>query len=257
MDVDVPNSDGHTPVFAAITHCRLDCLKALALRGANLSRRDFAAGNTPAMVAASHGQTSCLCYLADEVGKQVLAERNYDGLSCACFAVLCGREETLAAIAATDSSLLLDSDPHGRSAPHYAASVGKVACLRIMAHAVSSSTVAVALEAAATQKSMAATTKLKNEALRFPVPAGNKRQVIHNREEQQQQRQHGLDPEHPFATCLDTNGESPLHAAARAGCSEAFEYLKNAGFVPSDVNVHGEDCLWLAAANNRVSCEMT
>lgn len=222
--MDVPNSDGHTPVFAAVTHCRLECLRALADAGAELSRRDLAAGNTPAMVAASYGQTSCLRFLFDRAGRQSLADRNNDGLSSACFAVLCGRDETLAAIAEIDPSLLLDPDPKGWSAPHYAAAEGKIDCLRVIAEAC-------------------ATTAAKTEAASDRVaPMADWRDQLPR------------ERKNPLSACLDEQRESPLHVAARAGQLQVFEYLVNeAGLRPEDANARGETCLWIAAAYDKVS----
>lgn len=223
--MDVPNSDGHTPVFAAVTHCRLDCLRELSVLGADLSRRDLAAGNTPAMVAASHGQTPCFRYLVDKAGRRVLLDRNNDGLSAACFAVLCGRDETVAAIAEIDPAFFLDPDPRGRSTSHYAAAEDRVNCLRIMANACAISGMA----AEAVERASASVADLCNK-----------------RSPDKQQ--------HPFMACLDKQGESPLHVAARAGHLRAFAYLVNeVGLRPEDVNARGETCLWLVAANNRVS----
>lgn len=220
-DFDVPNSDGHTPVFAAITHCRLDCLRALSALGAKLNRRDISAGNTPAMVAASHGQTSCLRFIVKREGRRVLSDRNNDGLSSACFAVLCGREETLAAIAEVDVSLFLEQDPKGRSPPHYAAAEGKVDCLRIMADAC----IAAAVAAEASSAAVRVTGWFNGHP-----------------------RKH-----YPFIACVDAQGESPLHVAARAGHTKAFAYLaKNTGLRPENSNALGRTCLWIAAANNRV-----
>lgn len=224
VNLDVPNFDGHTPVFAAVTHGKINCLRALAVMGAKLSRRDYAAGNTPAMVAASHGQTACLCYLAERAGSQLLSDRNNDGLSSACFAVLCGREEALKAIAKYDTSLFLDPDPKGRSCPHYAAAEGALNCLRIMASACTAATAAEESAHGASAK-MAAWWK------------GDR-----------QRKQ-----ECPFTACLDNQGDSPLHVAARAGHLDAFEFLvSEAGLRPDDSNARGETCLLLAAANGRV-----
>lgn len=209
-----------------MTHCRVDCLHALAVVGARLTRRDFAAGNTPAMVAASHGQTPCLRYLVKRAGRHLLSERNNDGLSSVCFAVLCGREEALAAIADIDPSLLLDPDPKGWSGAHYAAAEGKVGCLRIMADACTS--------AAAASKG-----KSKGKGPASMMAGWFERAPPRRR--------------HAFAACLDRDGESPMHVAARVGHLEAFAFLAiETGLRPEDRNARGETCVWIAAANNRV-----
>lgn len=58
---------------------------------------------------------------------------------------------------------------------------------------------------------------------------------------------------HPFEGCLDEDGESPLHVAARAGHLRVFAYLMDeVGLRPEGTNARGENCLWLAAANERV-----
>lgn len=175
------------------------------------------------MVAASHGQTSCLKIIIKREGRWVLSDRNKDGLSSACFAVLCGREETLAAIAEVDASLFLEQDPKGRSPPHYAAAEGKLNCLRIMADAC------IAAAAAAAAEESSATVALTGWFKGSPRK------------------------EYPFVDCVDAQGESPLHVAARAGHTKAFAYLVDSTRLrPEKLNVHGRSCLWIAAANNRV-----
>ena len=267
-DLDVPNSDGHTPVFAAVTHCRLDCLRALSAVGARLARRDLAAGNTPAMVAASHGQTACLSYLVERAGPQVLSERNDDGLSSACFAVLCGRDETLEAIAGVDPWLVLDPDPKGWTAAHYAAAEGKVGCLRIIAEACADNQAVLDRVTGGggggggksdgnTGGGGGGTSILSgwwgsNSGGGIGVdwsglPSSSSSAAAAAADRKRQLR-------YPFTVCLDKQGESPLHVAARAGHLQAFAYLVNeAGLSPTDGNARGETCLWLAAASGRVS----
>lgn len=230
VDMDVPNNDGHTPVFAAATHGHVDCLHELAILGAKLSRRDLAAGNTPVMVAASYGHTRCVRYIAERAGRRLLADRNDDGLSAACFAVLCGREKTLSEIANIDSSLLLDPEPStGQSAAHHAAVEGKVGCLRVIAEACAAEAAAIAAQ--------------EKNASGLIAGLWDRRPSSHK----QQQK-------YPLTACLDGLGESPLHGAARAGNLESFAYLiSEAGLRPEIANGQQETCLWLAAANNRVS----
>lgn len=272
-DLDVPNSDGHTPVFAAVTHCRLDCLHALAAVGARLDRRDLAAGNTPAMVAASHGQTLCLTYLAERPGGlRLLSERNDDGLSSACFAVLCGREDTLGAIARIDPWLVLDPDPKGWTAAHYAAAEGKVGLLRIIAEACADNeavlrrvTGAVVAGGSGSGSGSRSGGGSGSGAWSFAgwwgsntgggvgvewSGASSSSSLSSSSSAADRKR----NVRYPLTACLDKQGESPLHVAARAGHRDAFAYLVNeAGLRPEDGNARGETCLWLAAASGRVS----
>ncbi|CAM9856530.1 unnamed protein product [Scytosiphon promiscuus] len=215
-NLDVPNADGHSPAFTAITHGQPECLRVLTVAGADLARRDLASGNTPAMIAARRGCTECLLYLVARAGCQLLSERNHDGLSAACLAVLCGKNETLSAIAEIDPGLLLDPDPKGRTAVHRAAAEGMLGCLEVMAKAcVKSEPVSDRVTACCAED---------NGRLR-----------------------------HPFEACLDEEGESPLHLATRAGHLEVFAYLVNeAGLRPEAANARGENCLWLAAASGRL-----
>lgn len=260
-DLDVPNSDGHTPVFAAVTHCRLDCLRALAGVGARLARRDLAAGNTPAMVAASHGQTLCLTYLVERAGRQLLSERNDNGLSSVCFAVLCGREETLAAIARVDPWLLLDPDPKGWTAAHYAAAEGKVSCLEIIAEACADNesvldqvTGAAAAAGGGGGSSLFSGWWGSNPGARGIGVDWSRLASSSASSSSSASADRKRHLRYPFTACLDKQGESPLHVAARAGHLQAFVYLVNeAGLRPEDANARGETCLWLAAASGRVN----
>lgn len=260
-NLDSPNNDGHTPAFAAASHGRPECLRALAVARADLARRDLPAGNTPAMVAASHGRTECLRYLVARAGRQLLSERNNDGLSAACLAVLCGKEQTLAAIAEMDPELLLDPGPKGWTAVHHAAAEGKLDCVKIMAMAcarnetvldrapgiggsIDSEDTVGADGASSLQYDPAGETfvgaevggdKVASSTLPLCGAEGNKR------------------PPHPFEACLDEEGESPLHVATRAGHFEVFAFLVNEGGLrPESANARGENCLWIAAANGRV-----
>lgn len=239
-DIDIPNTDSHTPVFAAITWSRLDCLCFLASEDANLRHRDFV-GNTPAMVAASHGQTECLQFIVETAGLAVLSDRNHEGMSAACFAALCGRELTLLAIGQIDRAILREQDRKTRrSAAHYAAAEGQLSCLRILADATSDTISAETTKARKSEGGVGIGTNSAGAAALVTRWFKG--------------RHHTL-TRHPLADYIDLDGESPLHAAARGGHMGAFTYLASeAGLSPEDRNGRGETCLWLAAAYDQV-CE--
>lgn len=266
-DLDVPNSDGHTPVFAAITRSRVDCLRYLSLRGADLRRRDFSAGNTPAMVASSHGQTDCLKFIVSVAGRRVLLDTNDEGLSCACFATLCGREEILLSLAEMDPSCLAVGvhDPMKRSPVHLAAAEGRVSYLRILADAaVAAAETATPTECGPTNSATKSRVSRgaagggqggggDNNGEISEVAAGAVATVAGWLRGGRGASGGGGNRHHPFAGCVDASGESPLHAASRGGHVIAFSYLEaEAGLKPEDRSGRGETCLWLAAAYGRV-----
>lgn len=211
------------------------------------------------MVAASHGQTLCLTYLVERAGRQLLSERNDDGLSAACFAVLCGREETLGSIAEIDPWFVLDPDPKGWTATHYAAAEGKVSCLKIMAEACADNEAVLDRLAGVVADGTGGGNvggggasllsgwwgSTSGGGIRVDWSGLSSSSASADRKRQLR---------YPFTACLDKQGESPLHVAARAGHLKAFAYLVNeAGLRPEDANARGETCLWLAAASGRVS----
>lgn len=276
-DLDMPNSDGHTPIFAAITRGRLECLRYLSLQGSDLRRRDLSAGNTPAMVAASHGQTACLEFIVSSAGPDALVDTNDDGLSSPCFAILCGREDTVKSIADLYPACLVHSDsddPKVRSPAHCAAAEGHVSYLQILAEAsiMVAKTLTPAEAGVGGSKFTAGPLSLsvglggasggirggnsggEGSAETSTVAAGAVAAVAEwwktggHRSGSNEHRHRG-----PFAGCVDASDETPLHAAARGGHVEAFYYLiSEGGLNPNARNARGETCLWLAAANNRV-----
>lgn len=198
------------------------------------------------------------------VGRSVLSDRNKDGLSSACFATLCGRDQTLAVIADIDASVFLETDDNNRSTVHHAAAEGSVPCLRILADGSKKATGATAAARGRDGATVTASSPSDNSsvaAIASDLSEGGSGEseakttnvaaaaaAVVTGWLKGRPRTH-----HPFANCIDTDGQSPLHIAARAGHVNAFVYLvTEAGLNPEDLNARGETCLWLAAAHDRV-----
>ncbi|CAM9613695.1 unnamed protein product [Ectocarpus sp. 4 AP-2014] len=269
-DLDVSNNDRHTAVFAAAMHGRLDCLRVLAAAGANLTRRD-AAGNTAAMVAASHNQVCCLEFLVEQAGHSVLSEKNDHGMSPTCFALLCGSAETVDFLAAFDPGLMLDPDSNGWTLAHFAAAQGQLGCLKTIVEAYANKealaghvlgTDAAGRRGGTGGEGGGASSLLSDWWVNVMrgVGGGEARSASPSGSASEGSASEGSAPEErkrrlqgAFAARLEGHGESPLHAAARAGHLHTYAYLvEEVGLRPEDANSRGETCLWIAAANGRV-----